>query len=465
MENSHDRGTNLVLRLDRLPFSQWHRTLFIISFLGIMFDAMDFAFFGAALPAISKEFKLGPAQAGMLATIGLVGAFIGALLWGSLSDYIGRKTSFQATVGIFAIFTGLMSASWSVASLAVTRFFANIGLGGEQPVTGTLFTEYMPSKVRGKASGNMLAAFPAGMVVAALIGLLVVPTLGWRVLFIIGVAPAILIFFIRRSVPESVRYLLSKGKMNEAERVVDFIEKKALGPGAPPRDVAESVDFRAEVGTGAKKRVTVFELFSPGLIRRTILVWIVSFGFLWSSNGIMFMLPTILVQRGFSLKQAISFILVQAIFGYFGYSTCSFLIDSYGRRPVLFLYYLMGAAFHLWFAYASGFWMYAAIALVGWVNPGVYGGNIVYVSELYPTHLRATGVGWFFGIGRIGSFLAPAVVGFMMASGLGKYVLHTFAISYFVSAIALIAVGIETRGLILEKSSATRSLSQNSEKA
>ena len=126
---------------------------------------------------------------------------------------------------------------------------------------------------------------------------------------------------------------------------------------------------------------------------------------------------------------------------------------------------LLLACIAFWFAYASGFWMYAAIALVGWVNPGVYGGNIVYVSELYPTHLRATGVGWFFGIGRIGSFLAPAVVGFMMASGLGKYVLHTFAISYFVSAIALIAVGIETRGLILEKSSATRSLSQNSEKA
>lgn len=140
----------------------------------------------------------------MLATIGLLGAFIGALLWGTLSDYIGRKTSFQATVGIFAIFTGLMSASWSVASLAVTRFFANIGLGGEQPVTSTLFTEYMPSKVRGKASGNMLAAFPAGMVVAALIGLLVVPTLGWRVLFIIGVTPAILIFFIRRSEPEAL---------------------------------------------------------------------------------------------------------------------------------------------------------------------------------------------------------------------------------------------------------------------
>ena len=115
-------------------------------------------------------------------------------------------------------------------------------------------------------------------------------------------------------------------------------------------------------------------------------------------------------------------------------TACSFLIDWYGRRPVLFLYYFVGAFFHLWFAYASGVWLYVAIAAVGWVNPGVYGSSGVYVSELYPTHLRATAVGWFFGIGRIGSFLAPAVVGFMLQYGAGAYVLHTFALTFLIAA-------------------------------
>ena len=156
------------------------------------------------------------------------------------------------------------------------------------------------------------------------------------------------------------------------------------------------------------------------------------------------MLPTILVQRGFQLSQILIFLFVQAVAAIAGYAACSVLIDRFGRRPVLFLYYFIGAFCHLWFAEATGIWIYFAIAAVGWVNPGVYGSNAVYVSELYPTHLRATAVGWFFGIGRIGSFLAPAVVGFMLQYGLGAYVLHTFALTFLIAAI-------ETKGKVLEQ--------------
>jgi putative MFS transporter len=243
--------------------------------------------------------------------------------------------------------------------------------------------------------------------------------------------------------PESVRYLLAKGRRAEAERVVEAIEK-ALGHAAP---VAMSPGAVAERPGG----VTVLQLLEPGRRRRTILLWIVSFGFLWSSNGILFMLPTIMTQRGLPLSQALVFQLVQASVAVFGYTTCAFLIDRFGRRPVLFLYFFVGAAFHLWFAEATGVWMYVAIGLVGWVNPGVYGPATVYAGELYPTEMRATAVGWFFGIGRIGSFLAPTVVGFMLAYGLGAYVLHTFALSFLVAAFALLAVGVETKGKVLEE--------------
>ena len=112
------------------------------------------------------------------------------------------------------------------------------------------------------------------------------------------------------------------------------------------------------------------ELLAPGRAKRTVLLWIVSFGFLWASNGILFMLPTILQQRGIPLSRAITFMLIQAISAFFGYSACSFLIDKYGRRPVLFLYFSVRAFFHWWFAEASGAWLYVAAAAVGWVNPG-----------------------------------------------------------------------------------------------
>jgi putative MFS transporter len=448
MDGKAAASATLVSRLERLSFSRWHRNFFILCFLGIMFDAADFALFGAALPPIAREFGLGPAQAGLLATVGLVGAFLGALFWGTISDYIGRRTSFLATVSIFAVFTALVAASWNVLVLATFRFLSNFGLGGEVPVTLTLATEFSPGRIRGRMTGSMMAAFPVGLVVAAALSLAIVPTLGWRALFVVGVVPAVLLFFVRRYMPESVRYQLSRGEVEAAERTVAEIERQAeVDPAGTSVQSLGIADERVTSGRG----VTVLALFEEGRARRTILLWIVSFCFLWSSNGILFMLPTILTQRGFGLSQAISFQLVQSLAAVVGYTACGFLIDWYGRRPVLFLYYFIGALFHLWFAQASGFAMYLAIAAVGWVNPGVFGATGIYVSELHPTYLRATAVGWFFGIGRIGSFLAPLIVGLMLEYGLGAYVLHTFALTFLIAAIALWLVGVETKGLVLEQ--------------
>ena len=440
-----DASAELVARLERLPFSRWHRNLFILCFLGVMFDACDFALFGMALPPVAREFGLNQAQAGLLATVGLVGAFLGALFWGTISDYIGRRSSFAATIGIFSLFTGLVAASWNVLSLAAFRFISNFGLGGTVPVALTITSEFSPGRLRGRMAGGMAVGFPTGLALAAAISYFVMPVYGWRTVFVIGVAPALLLFFVSIVMPESVRYLLSRGRIQEAEATVAGIEAKALADApAPAAPVAAAV--------GAEQRgVTVFELLTPERRRRTILLWIVSFCFLWASNGIIFMLPTILVQRGFGLTQILGFLFVQAVAAIVGYAACGFLIDRFGRRPVLFLYYFVGAFFHLWFAEATGVWIYVAIAAVGWVNPGVYGSNGVYVSELYPTHLRATAVGWFFGIGRIGSFLAPAVVGVMLQYGAGQYVLHTFALTFLIAAIALWCVGIETKGKVLEQ--------------
>jgi putative MFS transporter len=414
-----------------------------------MFDAADFALFGAALPPIAREFGLGPAQSGLLATVGLIGAFAGALFWGTISDYVGRRTSFSATIGIFALFTGLVAASWNIASLAVFRFLSNFGLGGEVPVTATLGAEFSPSRIRGAMAGNLLTAFPVGLILAAVLSLSILPTFGWRALFAIGVVPAILLFFVRRYMPESVRYLLSKGRITEAEQTVGHIEEQALGRQRTVGELQSMPQVRPELAV--KTGVTVLELFTEGRALRTVLIWIVSFGFFWSSNGILFMLPTILTQQGVPLTQAIAYQLVQAIGGVLGYTACSFLIDRYGRRPVLFLYYFIGAFFHLWFAMSTGLATFAAAFFVGWVNPGVYGSTGVYVGELHPTHIRATAVGWFFGIGRIGSFLVPTVVGLMIAYGWGKYTLYMFAFSFLIASVALILIGIETKGRVLEE--------------
>ena len=138
MAQNADPSSGLVARLETLPFSAWHKRLLAVAFFGTLFDAADFAMFGAALPPIAREFGVGPAQAGLLATTGLFGAFLGALFWGTISDYIGRRTAFQVTIGIFALFTGLAAGAWNMASLIAARFLANFGLGGEVPVASTL---------------------------------------------------------------------------------------------------------------------------------------------------------------------------------------------------------------------------------------------------------------------------------------------------------------------------------------
>ena len=361
MKVDEAKSAELVARLETLPFSKWHRDFFILGFLGVMFDAADFALFGAALPPIAREFGLGPAQSGLLATVGLIGAFAGALFWGTVSDYVGRRTSFSATIGIFAVFTGLVAASWNIASLAVFRFLSNFGLGGEVPVTATLGAEFSPSRIRGAMAGNLLTAFPVELIVAAVLSLSILPTFGWRALFAVGVVPAILLFFVRRYMSESVRYLLSKGRVREAEQTVAHIETEALGRQRTAGELQSMPQVRPELAV--KTGITVLELFTEGRALRTVLIWIVSFGFFWSSNGILFMLPTILTQQGIPLTRAIAYQLVQAIGGVLGYTACSFLIDRYGRRPVLFLYYFVGAFFHLWFAMSTGLTTFAAAFL------------------------------------------------------------------------------------------------------
>lgn len=441
------RSDDFVARLEVLPFSRPHWNIALIAAFGVLFDATDFALFGSALPSISKEFGLGPAQAGLLATLGLVGAFFGAIVWGTVSDYIGRKTAYMITITVFAVFTGLTAISWNLSSLGVFRFVANFGLGGLIPVSNTIVSEFMPSRVRGRVTSWASSTFPVGLALAAGISLAFLPQFGWRMLFAIGMTPIILVVFAHRYMFESVRFLTSRGRFNQADKIVSQIEMESVGH----TRVSNGLTAKSLVDSPTpSSSLTVAQLLSHRYRRTTALLWLVSFCFFWSANGLLFMLPTILTQRGLPISQAISFALVQGVCGFLGYVTCGYLIDRFGRRPVLTAYFFVGAGFHLWFAEASGIWMYIAIAGVGWVNPGVFGPSSVYACELYPTQLRATAVGWYFGIGRIGSFLAPMTVGFLLVSGYGYYVLHTFALTYLIAAIAIFAIGIETRGRPLE---------------
>src|SRR5258708_9496113 len=201
MQASDSKSAELLGRLERLPFSRWHRNLFTLCFIGVMFDACDFALFGMALPPVAREFGLNPAQSGLLATVGLVGAFLGALFWGTISDYIGRRTSFAATIGIFSLFTGLVAASWNVLSLAVFRFISNFGLGGTVPVALTITSEFSPGRLRGRMAGGMAVGFPTGPPLPPPISSFLIPGYRRPPGFLLRRAPAPPPFFPRPTFP------------------------------------------------------------------------------------------------------------------------------------------------------------------------------------------------------------------------------------------------------------------------
>ncbi|MBX5490808.1 MAG: MFS transporter [Chloroflexi bacterium] len=223
-------------RLDAVPLSRFHWKLLLVSGLGWMFDAMDILVVGAVVAAVSREWGLDATQSQWINTANVAGLFFGALASGWLADRFGRKTVFQLTLLVYSIFTGLSAAATGVAALMLLRFLAGLGLGGELPVASTLVSEFAPAPHRGRLVVLLESFWAYGSVLAALIGFLVVPNLGWRVALLMGALPALYVFVVRRSLPESPRYLLAHGRAAEAEAVVRQVEHAAgvTAPSATP---------------------------------------------------------------------------------------------------------------------------------------------------------------------------------------------------------------------------------------
>ena len=216
----------LLQRLEALPMGSFHYKLLFITGLGWLFDAMDTGIIGFVLPVLGKEWGLAATQMGAIGSIGLVGMAIGAVIAGSIADRFGRKTVFSATVIMYSIATGLCAISWSYESLLLFRFFVGFGLGGELPVAATLMSEYAPTNLRGRFIVLLESFWGVGWICAACIAYLFIPVYGWHYAFLIGALPAIYVFFIRLHMPESVRYLLSKGRVAEAQKIVSDLENK-----------------------------------------------------------------------------------------------------------------------------------------------------------------------------------------------------------------------------------------------
>src|ERR671915_2397404 len=211
--------------IDRIGFGKFQRRLLAVCGVTWVADSAEVLLLGFALPAIIAEFAISPAQAGLIASATFAGMLVGAWFWGTISDYIGRRIGFQVTVMIFALF-GLLSAfapSWEW--LAILRFLTGFGLGGALPLDFSLYAEFLPRTNRGRNLVLLESFWAVGTITAAALAWLLVPTFGWRPLLASSAVAGLLVLWVRRSIPESPRYLAISGKNEEAREILAGIAR------------------------------------------------------------------------------------------------------------------------------------------------------------------------------------------------------------------------------------------------
>jgi putative MFS transporter len=472
MSSSTDSSANhpaagaaaLAARLDELPLSRFHWRVLLLSGLGWMFDALDILILGGIVAAVSTAWNLDPSTAAWISSINLIGMFVGATLAGLLADRIGRKAMFQATLLLYSIFTGLSAFAFNAGSLMVLRLLAGIGLGGELPVASTLVAEFAPSNRRGALVVLLESFWAYGAVLAALVGYVVVPRTfgsleGWQVAFLIGALPAFLVFALRRGLPESVRFLVSRGRLQEAEEIVRQVERES-GVESPPLQFAEGTTFSEPQGADVSASRRFRELFSPVWRRRTVVLWTMWATMNFSYYGIFLWLPTQFVRKGFSLDEALLFNLLIALAQIPGYFAAAFLVERWGRKMTLLSFLTACAAGAFFFGQQArqpvlGPEDIPAILLWGsmisFFNLGAWGVVYSYTPELYPTRLRATGAGAASAFGRLWGILAPLTIGWQIALiGSDATVFFVFMAVMLTGAAIVAVLGEETKGRSLE---------------
>lgn len=431
-------------RLDRLPFTPLHRRLLLVAGAGWAMDAMDVGLISFIMAVLARQWHLPGGTVAWIGAVGFVGMAIGASLGGSVADRVGRRTVFAATLLVYGVATGAAALSWSVASLLVFRFLIGFGLGAELPVASTLVSEFAPARIRGRVVVLLEAFWAVGWILAALVGTFVVPTSadGWRWALAAGALPALYSGVVRRALPESVRFLESRGRADEAEAVVRRFEAQAGV--APPADEAPPPPAARSAG------VSLGQLWSRALARRTLALWLVWFGINFAYYGVFIWLPTLLAQRGFPLVKSFRFTLYISLAQLPGYAVSAWLIERWGRRPTLAAFLAGSAGAAMLFSQAgSDASVLVAGCLLSFFNLGAWGAVYAATPEVYPTAVRATGAGWAAGFGRIASILAPLSVPPLLAAGGTVAVFGTFAAFFGVAIIGALLLP-EWRGRKLD---------------
>lgn len=383
----------------------------LASTTGLALEGMDVMFISFAMSMIVSDFHIDLAAGGLISSVTNWGMLVGGILFGILADRIGRVKVFTYTIILFAIGTALTAFASNIQSVYIFRFIAGLGAGGEYGIGMALVAEAWPKKWRGRVSSYVSVGGQIGVILAALISAIVLPSFGWRPLFLIGIIPVALAFFVRRNMQESPAWLEDKKKLAEQ-----------------PKE---------------KQQNPLFQLVAtPKRLLTTLGVTIMAIVQIAGYNGLMVWLPSMLQKsHGLSVSGSALWTISTIVGMAIGMLTFGIIMDKLGTKVSFGLFLICSAIAVFLYAYASSS---AALliggAIVGFFANGMYAGYGAFISNLYPSQMRSTATNTIFNLGRAIGGLSPVLIGYILEHYNMTLAMTYLAVLYVISLIVMFLV-------------------------
>ncbi|WP_042858697.1 MFS transporter [Dickeya sp. NCPPB 3274] len=443
-------SAELVARIERIPITRKLIFIRIVTGISTFFDSYTVLAIAFAMPELIGEWNLTPFFVGIIIAASYAGQLVGAIFFGSLAEKIGRLGVLKITIIMFVAMSAACLFAWSGWSLLIIRFLQGIGIGAEVPVASAYINEFIGSKKRGRFFLLYEVIFPVGLMFAGIIGYFLVPLYGWKAMFWVGLIPPMIAAPLRWLMPESPRWLIGKGRLDEAAQIVRSLEDEVINRGGNLEEPVVRMFQKAPHSDQGWR-----ELFSGIYRKRTLMLWGLWVSAYLVNNGMITWLPT-LYRSAFhlSLPRSLAYGWVTSAAGVAASLACALLIDKTGRKRwysaafclcalSLFLLGMSGASAAIQvLIFAS-----LAYAIMQTITFSLY----LYSAELYPTRLRAIGTGFGSAWLRAGSSLGTLLVGLIVAGFGVEYVFYLFAVVSLAGGGITMLFGIETKGAILEE--------------